>query len=67
MNTCKDCKFWDWNQTFLNRPIMVMRREDSKEGDVVRMGRCLRRAPHPYFAGSREDDWCGEFEKAETL
>lgn len=46
---------------------MVMRRDDSKEGDVLRMGRCRRYAPHPHFANSREDDWCGEFEKAEPL
>ena len=65
--TCKDCKFWDWNQNFLTKPIMVMRRDDSKEGDTLIMGRCRRYAPHPNFANSREDDWCGEFEKAESL
>ncbi len=65
-HTCKDCKFWDWTQNFLNHPIMVPRKEDSKEGDVLRMGRCRRRAPNPHFASSREDDWCGEFEMKNT-
>lgn len=35
------------------------------EGDeTVVMGRCTFNAPNPTFASTREDDWCGRFEKS---
>lgn len=58
MNTCKDCKFW--SRTSNDGWEMKVSRT-TNENEKVKMGICRRYAPHPTFANSTEEDWCGEF------
>lgn len=63
-DVCSNCKYWtDYRDVCGQEGIRIPR--SAIEGDTVtvELGRCRRYAPHPKFAETREDDWCGEFEQ----
>ncbi len=62
MIACRDCKWWQSSRSVdIPEGMRVPRTVKSDMNDTVEAGSCHRYAPHPYFASTREDDWCGEF------
>lgn len=68
MNKCKDCLYWDCQKEILGgRPSQIPMTCVPGDSRTISGGKCRRYSPHPTFAFTREDDWCGEFKlKSET-
>lgn len=63
--TCKECKWWNSCVDVTIKPTMVIKTLAEGETQTVIIGRCQRHSPVRYFPDTREDDWCGDFERKE--
>lgn len=63
--TCKTCLWWTDFSKFCGTREGVQIPMTARVGDcrTVSLGRCHRYAPRPMIAETREDYWCGEYEK----
>jgi hypothetical protein len=61
--TCSKCKYWHTHRSERwPQGARVIKTVNEGETETVEMGECRRYAPHPTFGGTREDDWCAEFQ-----